>query len=156
MAEGRLLKTFRRSFYLISRLSNLPVCFLFRSALVTCATKQTPAVGGQVEVIEAYKELVPHSISNEDRKEIQKLKDFPFSTQLTIYLMHKTKAKAGSPPGSMKYFRVALERLWADCSIAVAKAREETYSMTREQAFWKLNEAVLKEIDFWQRGLSRS
>lgn len=115
-----------------------------------------PGGWSQVEVMEAYKELVPHPPSSEDRKELQKLKEFPFSTQLTIYLMQRTKAKAGSPPGSMKYFRVALERLWADCSIAIAKAREETYSMTCEQAFWKLNEAVLKEIAFWQRGLSRS
>lgn len=107
-------------------------------------------------MMEAYKAMVPHSLSNEDRKELQKLKDFPFSTQLTIYMMHRTKAEAGSPPGSMKYFRVALERLWTDCSIAVAKAREETYSMTREQAFWKLNESVLKEIAFWECRFGRS
>ena len=115
-----------------------------------------PGGWSQVEVMEAYKDMVPHALSNDDRKELQKIRDFPFSTQLTIYVMHKTKAKAGSPPGSMKYFRIALERLWIDCSIAIAKVRDETYSMTREQAFWKLNDAVLKEIALWECRLGRS
>lgn len=115
-----------------------------------------PGGWSSVEVLAAYKEMVPRTPTTKDKEWLDTIARLGFSTQLTIYLMQAAKRKAKSPPGSMNYFLVAFQKLWADIQHCFRDHDEALWRMTPQQAYWYKNALVLEEIRMWERNLSRS